>query len=107
MALLVAAAWHVASTLSASMFLFYVVSTREDQQIIAMPLLLYTIAIALGVSIFLLFATVRIFLVVRRIARQNAVLVAQLNFNHKLQHGVLFKARETASVKMIGIVVTV
>ena len=57
--------------------------------------------------IFLLFATVRIFLVVRRIARQNAVLVAQLNFNHKPRNGVAFKARETASAKMIGIVVTV
>ena len=105
-ALLVSTAWAVASTLSASL-IYYTVLTRKDQQIIAMPLLLYTIAIVLGVSIFLLFATVRIFLVVRRIARQNAVLVAQLNFNHKLQHGVLFKARETASVKMIGIVVTV
>ena len=61
----------------------------------------------MGVSIFLLFATVRIFLVVRRIARQNAAVVAQLNFNHKLQHGVAFKARETASAKMLGIVVTV
>ena len=57
--------------------------------------------------IFLLFATVRIFVVVRRIARQNAAVVAQLNFNHKLQHGVAFKARETSSAKMIAILVTV
>ena len=106
-ALLVSAAWAVASTLSASFFLYYVAFTREDQQIIAMSLLLYNIAIILGVSMFLLFATVRIFLVVRSIARQNAALVAQLNFNHKLQHGVAFKAREMASAKMIGIVVTV
>ena len=106
-ALLVSAAWGVASTLSASVFLFHVVFTREDQQIIAMPLLLYTIAINLGVCIFLLFATVRIFLVVRRITKHNAAVVAQLNFNHKLQHGVAFKARETASAMMIGIVVTV
>ena len=106
-ALLLAAAWGVASTLAASIFLYYVVFTREDQQIIRMSLFLYDIAIALGVCVFLLFATVRIFLVVRRIARQNAALVAQLNFNHKLQHGVAFKARETASAKMIGIVVTV
>ena len=106
-ALLVSAAWAMASTLSASFFLYYVAFTREDQQIIATSLLLYNIAIILCVSMFLLFATVRIFLVVRRIARQNAALVAQLNFNHKLQHGVAFKARETASAKMIGIVVTV
>ena len=105
-ALLVSTAWAVASTLSASL-IYYTVFTRKDQQIIAMPLLLCTIAIVLGVSIFLLFATVRIFLVVRRIARRNAALVAQLNFNHKLQHGVGLKARETASGKMIGIVVTV
>ena len=106
-ALLVSAAWAVASTGAASLFLYYVVFTREDQQIIRMSLLLYQSTIALGVCVFLLFATVRIFLVVRRIARQNAALVAQLNFNHKLQHGVAFKARETASAKMIGIVVTV
>ena len=106
-ALLLAAAWAVASTMSASLFLYYVVFTREHQQIITMSLLLYHSTIALGVCVFLLLATVRIFLVVRRIARQNAALVAQLNFNHKLQHGVAFKARETASAKMIGIVVTV
>ena len=106
-ALLVSAAWAVASTLSASTFLSHYVFTREDQQNIAMPLLLYETAIAFGVYSFLLFATVRIFLVVRRIARRNAALVAQLNFNHKLQHGVAFKARETASAKMIGIVVPV
>ena len=106
-ALLVAAAWGAALTLSASSFLSHVVFGRENQQIIAMLLLLYDTAIVLGVCIFLLFATVRIFLVVRTIARQNAALVAQLNFNHKLQHGVTFKARETASAKMIGIVVPV
>ena len=106
-ALLVSAAWAVASTLSASNFLSHVVFTREDQQNIVMPLLLYNTAILLGVCIFLLFATVRIFLVVRRIVRQNAALVTQLNFNHKLQHGVAFKAREKSSAKMIGIVVTV
>ena len=106
-ALLVAVAWGVASTLSASVFLFHVVFTREDQKIIAMSLLLYIVAINLSVCIFLLFATVRIFLVVRRITKHNAAVVAQLNFNHKLQHGVVFKARETASAKMIGVVVTV
>ena len=106
-AVLVSAAWGVASTMSASLFLYYVVFTREDQQIIRMSLLLFDITILLSVCIFLLFATVRIFLVVRRIARQNAAVVAQLNFNHELQNGVLFTAREIASAKMIGIVVTV
>ena len=57
---------------------------------------LYVTLITVTACIFLLFATVRIFLVARRIARQNAAVVAQLNFNHKLQHGVAFKARETA-----------
>ena len=106
-ALLLAAAWAVASTVAASSFLFYLVYTREDQHIIAKSLVSYRNAIILGVCIFLLFAAVRIFLVVRRIAKQNAALVAQLNFNHKLQHGVALKARETSSAKMIGIVVTV
>ena len=103
-ALLVAAAWGVALTLSALSFLFYVVDIKDQQFIVIY--LLYDTAIVMGVSISLL-ATVRIFLVVRRIARQNAAVVAQLNFNRKLQHGVAFKAPETASAKMLGIVVTV
>ena len=106
-ALLVSAAWGVASTLSASSFLSHVVFRRDDHPIIAMSLHLYQVTITLAVCIFLLFATVRIFLVVRRIARRNAAVIAQLNFNRKLQHGVAFKPRETASAKMIRIVVTV
>ena len=79
----------------------------ESQKMLNKSIWLYFTVIAMLACVFLLFVTVRIFLVVRRIARQNAAVVAQLNFNHKLQHGVAFKARETASAKMIGIVVTV
>ena len=39
------------------------------------------------VCVFLLLAATRIFLVARRHARQNAALVAQLKFNHRIQHG--------------------
>ena len=102
-AMLVSAGWGVASTLSA--FLFNVFKI-EDDQFYAMYLL-YDTAIILGAWIFQLFATVRILLIVRKIARQNAAVIAQLNFNHKLQNRGAFRARETASAKMIGIVVTV
>ena len=55
----------------------------------------------------LLFATTRIFLVARRHARQNAVLVMQLNFNHRIQHSRVFKPQEAASTKVVGSVVAV
>ena len=79
----------------------------ESQKVLNKSVWLYLAVIDMKAWVFLLFVTVRIFLVVRRIARQNAALVAQLNFNHILQHRVAFKARETASAKMIGVVVTV
>ena len=59
------------------------------------------------VCFFLLFATTRIFLIARKHARQNAALVAQLNFNYRIQHGRVFKPQEAAATKMIGIVVLV
>ena len=59
------------------------------------------------VCVFLLFAATRIFLVARRHARQNAALVAQLKFNHRIQHGRVFKPQEAAATKMVGVVVAV
>ena len=59
------------------------------------------------VCLALLFATTRIFLVARRHARQNAVLVMQLNFNHRIQHSRVFKPQEAASTKVVGSVVAV
>ena len=47
------------------------------------------------------------FLVARRHARQNAALIAQLNFNHRTQHGRVFKPQEAAATKMVGVVVAV
>ena len=106
-ALLVSAAWGVAlfDLISSLVTLFALAG--ESQKMLNKSIWLYHTVIVMLAWVFLLFVTVRIFLVVRRIARQNAAVVAQLNFNHKLQHGVAFKARETASAKMIGIVVTV
>ena len=59
------------------------------------------------VCVALLFATTRIFLVARRHARQNAVLVMQLNFNHRIRHSRVFKPQEAASTKVVGSVVAV
>ena len=107
LALLVSAAWGVAFFYLISSLVMLFALAGESQKILEKSIWLYETVIAMLAWVFLLFVTVRIFLVVRRIARQNAALVAQLNFNHKLQHGVAFKARETASGKIIGIVVTV
>ena len=107
-ALLVSAVWGVEIfRLISHLVMFFALAGEPQTLLINSILTYYKTVIIMLACVFLPFATVRIFLVVRRIARQNAVLVAQLNFNHKLQHGVAFKARETASAKMIGIVVTV
>ena len=60
------------------------------------------------VCVFLWFATLtQMFLITRRHARQNAALVSQLNFNHRIQHGRVFKPQEAAATKMVGVVVAV
>ena len=105
--LFVSAAWSVAFFQLVSRLVMFFALAGESQKTLNKSIGLYLTVITMLACVFLLFVTVRIFLVVRRIARQNAALIAQLNFNHKLQHGVAFKAREAASAKMIGIVVTV
>ena len=106
-ALLVSAAWTVPSSVLVSSALVHVFASEKVQKVTFAIVIMFFGFGLITAGVFLLFATVRIFLVVRRIVRQNAALFAQLNFNHKLQHGVAFKARETASAKMIGIVATV
>ena len=105
--LFVSAAWSVAIFQLVSHFVMLFALAGESQKMLNKSTRPYLTIITMLACVFLLFVTVRLFLVVRRIARQNAAVVAQLNFNHKLQHGVAFKALETASAKMIGIVVTV
>ena len=59
-------------------------------------------------SVTLSFVTARIFVVVRKITRQNAQVVAQLSFNHALHHKVATShRRESTSAKMIGTVVAI
>ena len=53
----------------------------------------------------LIFATSHILLTAQRHARQNAALLAQLKFNHQIQHSRVFKPQETASAKVVGIAV--
>ena len=106
-ALVVSAAWGLAGSVSAFRALPLIDWSELRSQQLARVILGYYATLGIFTVSFLLFATVRIFLVVRRITKHNAAVVAQLNFNHKLQHGVSFKTRETASAKMIGIVVTV
>ena len=106
-ALLVSAAWTVPSSVLVSSALVHVFASEKVQKVTFAIVIMFFGFGLITAGVFLLFATVRIFLVVRRIVRQNAAVVAQLSFNHKLQHGVAFKVPETASAKMIGIVVTV
>ena len=105
-ALLIFAAWTLPSPVLVSSTLAY--ASGKSEKVTFAIIITWSSCALIFIGIFLLFATVCISLVVRRIAKENAAIAAQLNFNlHKLQHGVAFKARETASAKMIGIVATV
>ena len=53
----------------------------------------------------LIFATSHILLTALRHARQNAALLAQLKFNHQIQHSRVFKPQEAASAKVVVIAV--
>ena len=107
-ALLISAAWGVAflGVLVPYLALFFTTSGKE-RDIVYRHFWVFPGILNMCVCIFLLFATTRIFLIARRHARQNAALVAQLNFNHRIQHGRVFKPQEAAATKMIGIVVFV
>ena len=106
-ALLVSAAWGVAFLLGVSYSVMWFALSGNPPDLSIKIWIYIVIVIQIFVVIVLPISTLRIFLVVRGIARRSAAVVAQLNFNHKLQHGVVFKARETASAKLIRIVVTV
>ena len=66
----------------------------------------YLSLVELCVCVALLFATTHIFLIARRHARKNAALIAQLKFNHRIQHSRV-KSQEMASTRVIGVVVAV
>ena len=107
---LILGAWAGPSSLCVSYMSVHVLSSEESHKSATFHetiVVVFITALFVFAGIFLLFTAVRIVLVVRRIARRNAALIAQLNFNHQLRPGVAFKARETASAKMIGIVVAV
>ena len=107
-ALLISAAWSVAfvGVLVPYLALFFATSAKH-RDIMFKQLFVFLSSLIICVCVFLLFATTRMFLIARRHARQNAALVTQLNFNHRIQHGRLFKPQEAAATKMVGVVVSV
>ena len=108
-ALLISAAWGVSfvGVLIPRLTLYFATSPEENRNDINGYFFLFLDITTFFVCVFLLFATTRIFLVARRHARQNAALIAQLNFNHRIQHGRVFKPQEAAATKMVGVVVGV
>ena len=108
-ALLVSAAWGVAFlvVLFRCLIDWFFTTSGKTRDIIKNCFFGFVVILKFSVCIFLLFATTRIFLVARRHARQNAALIAQLKFNHRIQHGRVFKPQEAAATKMVGVVVSV
>ena len=108
-ALLVSAAWGVAFlvVLFRCLIDWFFITSGKTRDIIKNCFFGFVVILKFSVCIFLLFATTRIFLVARRHARQNAALIAQLKFNHRIQHGRVFKPQEAAATKMVGVVVGV
>ena len=106
-ALLISAAWGVAivGVLIPYLALFFATSAKK-RDIVYSHFWVFPGILNICVCVFLLFATTRMFLIARRHARQNAALVAQLNFNHRIQHGRVFKPQEAAATKMVSVVVS-
>ena len=106
--LLISAAWGVAfvGVLIPCLTLYFATS-RKTRAAMHRSFWLLLDILSFCVWVFLLFATTRMFLIARRHARQNAALVTQLNFNHIIEKGRVFKPQEAAATKMVGIVVSV
>ena len=106
--LLISATWSVAFVGALIPCLtLYVATPGKSRNIMNKHFWVFLAIPTICVCVFLLFATTRIFLVARRHARQNAALIAQLKFNHRIQHGRVFKPQEAAATKMVGVVVAV
>ena len=106
--LLVAVSWSLPSLIFLAPYLALKLGTSGQTYVIFRKCFLVLLSLfEFCVCVALLFATTRIFLVARRHARENAVLVMQLNFNHRMQHPRLFKPQEAASTKVVGSVVVV
>ena len=106
--LLVAVSWMLPLLIFLAPYLAFKLGTSGQTYVIFKKCFLVFLSLfQVCVCVALLFATTRIFLVARRHARQNAVLVMQLNFNHRMQHSRVFKPQEAASTKVVGSVVVV
>ena len=105
-ALLISAAWCMAfvADLIPHLTLYFATPPGNTRDIMQYNLWIFISILSIFACVFLLFATTRMFLVARRHARQNAALIAQLNFNHRTQHGRVFKPQEAAATKMVGVV---
>ena len=102
--LLVTAAWSVAVfTLIFCLKLNFAGELKDAERVfwLCMSLLSFL------VCCFLLVTTARILVIVRRIAKQESDVLAQLNFNSKIHERVQSRGRDTASAKMLAIVVTI
>ena len=104
---LVAVSWSLPSLIVVSYLAWQLGTSGQTYVIFKKYFLVFLSFFQVCVCVALLFATTRIFLVARRHARQNAVLVMQLNFNHRIQHSRVFKPQEAASTKVVGSVVAV
>ena len=106
--LLVAVSWSLPSLIFLAPFLVLQLGiSGQTQEIFRKWFLPFLSFFQVSVCFALVFAATRIFLVARRHARQTAVLVMQLNFNHRIRHSRVFKPQEAASTKVVGSVVAV
>ena len=104
---LVAVSWSLPSLIVVPYLAWQLGTSGQTYVIVKQRLIVFVSFFQVCVSVALLFATTRIFLVTRRHARRNTVLVMQLNFNHRIQHSRMFKPQEAASTKVVGSVVVV
>ena len=98
---LLATAWGTTLLLTPLFyFSYFSLSTASAKCFLAALSILHACAI-----VALIFATSHILLISLRHVRQNAALLAQLSFNHQIQHSRVFKPQEAASAKVVVIAV--
>ena len=104
-ALLLSIAWGVPGVIWVCYVAAYLSAPAQTYRDVKKTFWRILAMLAFFVSAILLFATVKIFLVARKISRQNAAVITQLGFNHEIKSCSSFRSRETASARLVGILV--
>ena len=105
LALLISAAWSLAGFVFISFLVCLLGTSGSTHQVIAKFITLFLMALSIFACIFLLFASIRIFLIARKHGKQRLHLMTQLSFNHNVTCKRGWGIQDPGATKMMGTVV--